>query len=136
RTLSRARPRAPLLPTVSCCNEWPAHSWKTVAGHLRKLTDWRRRDGRHSADRCGPSPFEYMIRVRENGDAPELNANPPAGPSQVRCGGVWARWRAQQRIRGPAIRPADQSNGKYARREALPTLAPTACRSAALRARY
>src|SRR5262249_4719987 len=60
RTLSRARPRAPLLPTVSCCNEWPAHSWKTVAGHLRKLTDCRQKDGRQGPDRRGAAPPQGM----------------------------------------------------------------------------
>jgi hypothetical protein len=51
-----------LYPQFLVATEWPARSWKTVAGHLRKLTDWRQKDGRKGADRRGSSPVEYLIR--------------------------------------------------------------------------
>ena len=41
---------------------WPTHSWKTVAGHLRKLTGWRQKDAWRAVDRRGPSLVEYMMR--------------------------------------------------------------------------
>ena len=51
-----------IYPTFLTVTELPAHSWKAVAGHLRKLTDWRQKDGRRGADRSGSSPIEYMIK--------------------------------------------------------------------------
>src|SRR5262249_3707532 len=35
-----------LFPQFLATTELPAHSWKTVASRLRKLTDWRQKDGR------------------------------------------------------------------------------------------
>ena len=51
-----------LYPQLLSATEWPPYRWKTVAGHLRKLTDWRRRDGRQDPGGHGSSPVEYLIR--------------------------------------------------------------------------
>jgi hypothetical protein len=38
-----------IYPQFLASTEWSAHSlsWKAAAGHLRRLTDWRQKDGRH-----------------------------------------------------------------------------------------
>ena len=51
-----------LFPLFLDATEWPPRSWKTVASHLRKLTDSRQKDCRQGPDRHGSSPVEYLIR--------------------------------------------------------------------------
>jgi hypothetical protein len=51
-----------LFPQFLAATERPTLSWRTVADHLRKLTDWRQKDCRQGPDRRGPSLVEYMVR--------------------------------------------------------------------------
>src|SRR5262249_16906222 len=53
-TRSRARP----LPNVSDGTSGQSTHGKTIVGQLRKITDWRQKDGRQGADRRGSSPVE------------------------------------------------------------------------------